>query len=240
VAAAYASATNVSELSDIAYRLKRSDVARWGLSRFAIANTTPMTRFLPRLLKCRRFEEMNIPLCAVATDLAGGRPVIFRDRGDVIEAVRGSCAYPGLFHPVQYAGGFLIDGTFSMEVPAAPLRQMGATKVIAVNLKTKSPGRVPSNAFEVVNRCFAILHNRMEMAWRSECDLVIEPDLGAKEWNCFRSAANLIAAGEEAATAAIRKWFESGPPPVSSLSAKASKKKETMESITSLCVQRGC
>jgi NTE family protein len=59
-----------------------------------------MTGFLGRLLT-DRFEGMRVPLGVLATDLATGEPIVFATAGSVVDPVRASCAYPGLFHPVQ-------------------------------------------------------------------------------------------------------------------------------------------
>jgi NTE family protein len=209
VAGAYASGTGLDELADIALRMKVSDIASLNLSRLAFATTARMTTFLRRILKGHRFEDMRIPFSTVATDLAAGEPVVFSGRGDVITPIRSSCAYPGLFHPVEYEGRHLIDGAFSMEMPVAPLRAIGATRVIAVKLAAKLTAPA-SNVFELVNRCFYILRSRTEAIWRSECDLVIEPDAEVTDWYSFDRAQDLIAAGERAALGAvpaIREWF---------------------------------
>jgi NTE family protein len=209
VAGAYASGSTLDELAEVALRMRLSDIAGFNLSRFAFATTSRMTKFLRRILKCDRFEEMRMPACAVATDLASGDPVIFRGCGDVITPIRSSCAYPGVFRPVEYEGRNLIDGAFSMEMPVAPLRLMGATRVIAVQLAGKLPARV-SNVFELVNRCFRIQRARTETIWRRECDVVIEPDAACGGWRSFDRSQDLIAAGEGAAVAAlptIREWL---------------------------------
>ena len=202
VAGAYASGANLEELAAVASRMKLSDIASLNVSRLAFSTTKRMTRLLTRILKCDRFEEMRIPLCAVATDLASGDPVVFSGCGDVITPIRSSCAYPGLFRPVEYQGLQLIDGAFSMEMPVNPLRRMGATKVIAVHLAGKLPPAA-SNVFELVNRCFRILRARTEAVWRADCDLVIEPDADLANWRSFDCSRMLIDAGERAALAAL-------------------------------------
>jgi NTE family protein len=52
--------------------------------------------------------------------------------------MRASCAYPGMFLPVEVEGRLLIDGMLTYLVPTlvptTPLREMGAEHVIAVYL----------------------------------------------------------------------------------------------------------
>jgi NTE family protein len=164
-----------------------------------------MRKFLERLLKSYRFERMQIPLGVLATDLVSGRPVCFRDFGDVFLPVRASCAYPGLFQPVLYEGRSLVDGAISMEIPARLARQLGATHVISVHLPAATDGVAPQNIFQVVNRCMQILQAQTEEAWRKDSDLVIAPSVSGVRWDGFEYAPELLKAGEAAALAAIPK-----------------------------------
>lgn len=79
------------------------------------------------------FEELNKPFAAVATDLYSGREVDFTS-GPVIEAVRASCAIPGLFPPLLFKNRWLVDGGVVNPVPVNMCRMLGADIVIAVNL----------------------------------------------------------------------------------------------------------
>jgi NTE family protein len=210
VAAAYASGANLQEIGKIGCAMRFNDVARWSLCRLGLVGSERMAAFLRRLLKKYRFEEMEIPLGVLATDLATGQPVPFRDKGDVIVPIRASCSYPGLFQPIRYEDRLLVDGAMCMEVPAALARNMGATHVIAVGLPMQGPDVVPNNMLQVVNRCFQILQNRAEVAWRRDADLIITPHVASVAWDGFNSGLEMIAAGEKAAEAAlpeIRKWL---------------------------------
>lgn len=79
------------------------------------------------------FEELNKPFAAVATDLYSGREVNFTS-GSVIEAVKASCAIPGLFPPLLFNNRWLVDGGVVNPVPVNMCRMLGADIVIAVNL----------------------------------------------------------------------------------------------------------
>jgi len=79
------------------------------------------------------FEELNKPFAAVATDLYSGREVNFMS-GSVIEAVKASCAIPGLFPPLLFENRWLVDGGVVNPVPVNMCRMLGADVVIAVNL----------------------------------------------------------------------------------------------------------
>jgi NTE family protein len=209
-AAAFASGANAAEIGKAAAAMRFADVARWSICRMGFVVSERMVRFLGKLLKCNRFEEMRIPLGVVATDLVTGEPVLFRDTGDVFAPIRASCSYPGLFAPVRYDDRLLVDGAMSMEVPAEVARSLGATRVISVHLPMQNRAAKPSNMFQVVNRCFQIMQTRTEGGWREHSDLVITPDVRGIEWDAFKSAAQLVEAGEQAALAAlpaIKAWL---------------------------------
>lgn len=210
VAAAYASGSTPDEIGSIARGMRFSDIARWTLSFQGLMGTDPMSQFLKRLLKTYTFESMRMPLAVIASDISAGAPAVFKDKGDVVLPIRASCAYPGLFQPVRYMNHCLVDGLISMDVPAAPLRRMGATHVISVCLPTPVEHVDPQNMLSVVTRCFQIMNERTESQWRRHSSLVIEPKVKDVSWNSFESASLVIEAGERAAEAAlpqIRKWF---------------------------------
>ena len=210
VAAAYASGATPEEIARAGCAMRFADVARWSLCRTGFVVSERMQRFLGRLLKATRFEEMRIPLGVSATDLATGQAVRFRDRGDVVLPIRASCSYPGLFQPVRYNSRLLVDGAISMEIPAALARHLGATHVISVHLPVQAADKIPTNVFQVVNRCFQIMQSRTEESWRRDSDLVVTPDVTRIDWDGFGCGPEMLKAGEAAAVAAlpaIRAWF---------------------------------
>lgn len=203
VAAAFASGTAADEIAAAGCSMRFADIARWSICRMGFAGSERMTRFLTRLLKKTRFEEMRMPLGVVATDLATGEPVFFRDEGDVCLPIRASCSYPGLFRPVEHEGRLLVDGAMTVEVPAGQARALGANRVISVYLPMQARGLPPRNMFQVVNRCFQIMQRGNEHGWRGDSDLVITPDASGIEWDGFNEAERLIEAGERAALEAL-------------------------------------
>jgi NTE family protein len=210
VAAAYASGVAPDDIGRAGSSLRFRDVARWSLCRTGFMATERMARFLRLLLKTHRFEEMQIPLGVVATDLCTGEAVSFRDVGDVFVPIRGSCAYPGLFQPVRSGDRLLVDGAMSIEIPAMQARELGATHVISVSLPPPPCRRPPKDVFQVIRRCFQIMQRHSEAAWRDSSDLVLTPDLKSIEWNGFESGPELVKAGEAAALGAlpeIQSWY---------------------------------
>jgi NTE family protein len=207
-AAAYASGTTPDEIARAGCSLRLGDVGEWRPGRLGLVRNQCLTRFLARLLKTSRFEEMKIPLGVVATDFHTGDPVSFVGRGSVFEPLRASCAFPGLFQPVRHGGRVLVDGAVSVQIPAALARQLGATHVISVALAAPARGGLLSRALRVVaQRC----QMSSDDSWRRESDLVMTPDVSGVDWYGFASGPMMVAAGEAAARAAlpiIQTWLE--------------------------------
>jgi NTE family protein len=210
IGAAYCSGVTPDELEQIASRVRFRDLARWTLSRYGFATNLRMIGFLDRILKVKTFEELRIPLAITATDFNTGEGVVFRS-GPLAEAVRASCAYPGVFLPVSVNGRLLVDGMLAHSLPSQPVRDMGADKVIAVNLKSSwGTSEGPRHIFDVIGQCFSIAQNMNCIASRQCADLVIEPDVTGYRYDDFEHSADLVRIGEAAARAALpelRKWI---------------------------------
>jgi len=215
IGAAYASGVSGKELAEIAALVRFKDIGRYTISRYGLCSNDRLIGLLERVLRVRTFEELRIPLAVTATDFVSGEPVIFR-KGDLIDPVRASCAYPGVFTPVQVNGRLMVDGLLAHSVPAKPLRKMGAEKVIAVYFTAhwvKQGG--PKHVLDVIGQCFSIAQANMACLWQAEADLLIEPDVSPFSFDAFERAADIIRTGEEAARAAlpaIKTWLPEEAP----------------------------
>jgi NTE family protein len=214
IGAAYCSGVSPAELEALATRVRFRDLARWTVSRYGFATNLRMLSFLNRILKVKTFEELRIPLAVTATDLASGEGVVFRS-GPLADPVRASCAYPGVFLPVSVNGRMLVDGMLAHSLPSQPVRDMGADRVIAVNLKsTWSNTDGPRHIFDVIGQCFSIAQEVNCAQSRACADLVIEPDVTGYRYDDFEHSAELVGVGEETARIAlpeIRKWLDVSP-----------------------------
>jgi NTE family protein len=78
-------------------------------------------------------DQLAVPYGAVATELGSGREIWLR-HGKMLDAVRASCAMPGIFRPAVRDGVLLVDGGLVNPVPVSMCRALGADLVIAVDL----------------------------------------------------------------------------------------------------------
>jgi NTE family protein len=211
IGAAYCSGVSIEELEKVAHAVRFTTFARWTVSRYGFASNDRMVSFLTRTLKVKTFEELRIPLGVTATDFNSGEGVVFHS-GSIIDPVRASCAYPGMFLPVEIRGRWLVDGMLSYPVPTRPLREMGADRVLAVHLKGQwSKNGAPRHLFDVIGQSFAIAQDQMSHLWRGAADIVVEPNVAGFAYDDFKRAGELIRAGEVAMRKVlpeVRKWFE--------------------------------
>ena len=82
----------------------------------------------------KRFEDIKeVKLAFVGTDALSGREVVIQD-GSIAEALEITTALPGLAPPKRYKGRLVFDGGTAMLVPAKIAYDLGADKVIAIDV----------------------------------------------------------------------------------------------------------
>ncbi len=212
VGAAYASGVSLDEMQEQAAQTQFKDFGRWTFSWMGLATNRRLEVYLRRYSEMTQFEQMKLPLAIVATDLGTGEAVSFT-HGQLGPALRASCAYPGLFLPVEHQGRTLVDGFLAAAVPVDAARQLGAEIVIAVYLE---PGSIekPRNMVDVIGRSFSIIQRYADLGWRRKADVIIEPDVKDFVWDDFEKAPEMIAAGEAAARAALPKILRALASPI--------------------------
>ncbi len=202
IGACYCAGVTAEELKEIAQATRFSHFARWTLSRYGFCSNDRMQNYCARVLKVTMFEELKIPLAVTATDFHTGEPAVF-SKGPLVGPIRASCAYPGMFLPVELDGHRYVDGMLAYAVPTTPLRNMGADRVLGVYLRAHWTQRQPRHLFEVIGQCFSIAQDKMCETWKKDADRVLEPNVSGFSYNCFDRAPELIEMGEKAARAIV-------------------------------------
>ena len=99
-------------------------------------------RFVREWFHAARVEELPIPTAIVTTDLNTCAPYIFT-RGPLEVAIRATCAFPGLFKPVEHEGRLLADGCIVSPVPTAVAARMNARFVFGVSVGSSEKNAFP-------------------------------------------------------------------------------------------------
>jgi NTE family protein len=201
--AAYASGAPLARIIETCRTLRFRDIARWRVSRLGLASNQRLENLIERVFDSRRFEDLRIPLAVVATDLTSGEPVVFT-QGNLVDAIRASCAFPGLFEPVEIGTRCLADGGLVAPVPTRAARDLGAGVVIGVSVGMQDGHRgAPTNIFQVVSRAVSAAQKHQLEVWERHADLVLRPDVQSLAWDDFHRAEEAIAAGAAAARHAL-------------------------------------
>jgi NTE family protein len=192
----YCTGMSAREMEEVARMARFKDFTRWTLSRYGFCSTDRIIHFCERVMKTKTFEELKIPFAVIATEIRTGEAVVFT-KGSLVDSIRASCAYPGMFPPVEIDGRSYVDGMLAYSVPTTPLRHMGAERVLGVYLSGHWVlERSPRHMFEVIGQCFSIAQSKMSEMWRKDADLILEPDVAGFAFDCFDRTPELIALGE--------------------------------------------
>ena len=124
----YAAGYTPQELDSIFVRVAIDDVT----------SDARLVQKLEQLLAAKGVENIQdtkIPFRCVAYDIEHDREVVL-SRGNMARAIRASMSVPLVFDPVDIDGARLVDGGLSNNLPVDVVRDMGAAKVIAIDLST--------------------------------------------------------------------------------------------------------
>jgi len=209
--AAYASGTPLGRIIGKCREIRFRDFARWRVSRFGLASNDRLEELLHRFFDSQQLEHLKIPMAVVATDLDTGDPVVFK-QGALAEAIRASCAFPGLFEPVQIGTRYLADGGLVAPVPTRAARELGAEIVVGVSVGLHDGRRgTPANIFQVVSRAVSAAQKNQLEVWERYADLVLRPPVQAIAWDDFQRIDEAMEVGAAVARSAlpqIRKFLD--------------------------------
>jgi len=201
--AAYASGAPLSRIMATCRTLRLRDIARWRVSRLGLASNQRLGNLIERVFESRQFEDLKIPMAVVATDLSTGEPVVFT-QGNLVDAIRASCAFPGLFEPVEIGTRCLADGGLVAPVPTRAARELGASTVLGISVGMHDGHRgAPRNIFQVVSRAVSAAQKHQLEVWERHADLVLRPEVQSLAWDDFDRAEEAMEAGAVAARRAL-------------------------------------
>lgn len=157
-----------------------------------------LTEEIYQIIPDTPIERLNIKFSAIATDLISGKEINFIN-GNLRKVIKASSAIPGIFPPVKYQNFFLVDGSASESVPAGKVREIGADRVLAVDVtRCLDSVEQPQNVLDILYRTEDITSFHLSSVRLKEADLVIQPEVKHLTWADFRHIEKIIEAGEKA------------------------------------------
>ena len=123
------------------------------------------------------FSKLPIPFLCVATNLESGNMEIF-EKGDLVQSIMASSAFPSLMDPVKIGDSIYIDGAMTVNYPSKPLKDKGIDLVIGVDLNQDLAKR------EDLNNIISILNQIIDFGIKKDTrrqyrytDVNIKPNL---------------------------------------------------------------
>lgn len=180
-----------------------------------------LEKWVEQHLEKKTFRQLKKLLAVTAVDICTGHRIVFVSedlspkcfeedifflRGvPVAEAVRASCAVPGLFEPKRMGGRLLVDGGLRENVPVEVLRLLGAEVVVGVDVGDEGRHHRPvENIVQLLSQSLDIIGEEITRhKLEQHAHVIIRPALaGIGSWD-FTRRAHCIAQGEEAARQAL-------------------------------------
>src|SRR5947207_14181487 len=197
----YCAGVSLERMQEIGQATHFTDFGRWTPSWLGLATNQRLEKYLANMTSATTFAELQTPLAISATDINEGVTIYYLN-GAIAPPLRASCAYPGLFVPIQFEGRTLVDGFLTAPVPVEGALLLGADIIIAVYLESGNIEE-PRTFTDVLSRSFNIIKRHADLAWRTQADIIIEPDVKNFVWDDFTKTPDMVAAGEAAALAAL-------------------------------------
>ena len=194
VAAAWAGGADLEKLVEQASRLHPWMWVRgWG---GGLLSGTRLGMLIDEYLPIADFSALRVPVRVLATDVDTAEPVVFKD-GDVREAVRASCSFPGVFPPMVIGGRRLYDGGVSEVIPVSLAREMAGEAGLVVAVDCNSGTRWPAadSFVAVALRAGLTLLRGRSRSELAGADLVIAPPMGESGWMRPAKIPSFFAAG---------------------------------------------
>lgn len=154
------------------------------------------------LTKGADFQQANLPLAIVATELLTGSSVTFTT-GRIADAVRASISIPGVFVPYMRDDGVFVDGGVMERVPVEAVRNLGADVVIAVDVATVMKREVPVTMMDVIMLSLDAMMGQLLQHKLPTADVFITPNLSDIGTSQFGRAGEAIEIGYRASLAAM-------------------------------------
>jgi NTE family protein len=136
ITATYAAGHSPQEMEDIAKSVDWKDIIDFAIPKSGLIKGHDLEKYLRKLVRYRKFSNLDLSLRIVAYNLDLNEPVVF-SKGDVARALRASISLPGIFTPVKIGEYNYVDGGLANPTPFDVVRKMGANLIIAVDLSAK-------------------------------------------------------------------------------------------------------
>jgi NTE family protein len=153
----------------------------------------------------RDFNKLPTPFLCIGTNIETGEEVLL-NKGNLVQAMMASAAFPSLFTPVEIDGNLLVDGGVVNNYPIQEVRNLGADIIIGVDVQDDLMKRKNlKNATRILVQITNLQSIDKMKSKIKDTDVYIKPDIRDYGVISFDKGEEIIRKGEEAAFAVYEK-----------------------------------
>ncbi|WP_230407894.1 patatin-like phospholipase family protein [Flavobacterium hydrocarbonoxydans] len=153
----------------------------------------------------RDFNELPTPFLCIATNIETGEEVVL-DKGNLVQAMMASAAFPSLFSPIEIDGKLLVDGGVVNNYPIKEVRNLGADIIIGVDVQDDLLDRKSlKNATRILVQITNLQSIDKMKRKIKNTDVYIKPDISDYGVISFDKGSEIIRKGEDAAFSVYEK-----------------------------------
>lgn len=134
--------------------------------------TSDFVKFLKDNISADTFEELKIPLFAVATDFDNGKSVVFSS-GELCRRIMASACVPVFFNPIEIDGVHYVDGGIFRNFPVSVIREK-CEKIIGINVSPLISQKYSKTIVGVAERSYHLMFRANTVEDKKLCDILIE------------------------------------------------------------------
>ncbi|MBT2649725.1 patatin-like phospholipase family protein [Bacillus sp. ISL-34] len=202
VAAFYGAGSDIERLYKLSRAFKRKYYLDFTIPKMGFISGKRTKDLIRVFTYGKKFEELDIPVAVVATDIKTGEKVIFQE-GPIAPAVRASISIPGIFIPEKIGNRLLVDGGVVDRVPVSVVKDMGADIIIGVDVAHVKQDMEINSIYDVIMQSLDILQMELVKSREFASDIMIRPRVEKYSSKSFTNVQEIISIGEEAARGKI-------------------------------------
>jgi|GEM_PF-124283 len=173
VAALYADGYTPDSILSLFQNIKYTEFFRLEIPDGGLFTLTGFKDYLDTLLHAKTFEELKIPLRVVATDLDGGRSVVF-EKGSLVDALVATCSVPIIFCPYMINGINYVDGGVLKNLPASVIRS-DCKYLIGVSVGPMDTQPYEKSITNIALRSYKFIFRSNSKYDKELCNMLVEP-----------------------------------------------------------------
>ena len=209
IAALWATGFSVEEIEKLSNEFGRK-IGKFSILGFTfplkgIMKARRLENIFKGVFKNLTFYDLKHTLKIVAFDFLKRKPIVL-SKGLLYKAVAASCAFPGIFEPINFKKSILLDGGILSPLPTKVLLNYDAHKIIASNISLSSEQarreyrkRDRFHIFDFIFGSIETMQQRFVEEAVKIADVVVHTNLEGLGWMEFEKISTFVRRGEIAA-----------------------------------------